>query len=70
MKSILIIVALCSLFIVTSGFTPAVSKLYFAITSNKTHVLQPLDAHKVRAIEKPKAGKVPRWHRVIPGMFR
>lgn len=70
MKSILIIVALCSLFIATFGFKPAGIRPYFSITPEKAHVLQPLDGHDVRAVEKPKAGKLPRWHRVIPGMFR
>ncbi len=70
MKSILIIVALCSLFIATFGFTPAGIRPYFSITTEKARVLQPLDGHDVRAVEKPKAGKLPRWHRVIPGMFR
>ena len=70
MKSILIIVALCSLFIATFGFISADTRPYFSITPKKAPVLQPLDGHEVRAVGNPKAGKLPRWHRVIPGMFR
>jgi hypothetical protein len=70
MKSVLIVIALCSLFIVSSGFTPPAGKPYFAITPKIAPVLQPLDRPKVRAIGKNRAGKMPRWHRVIPGMFR
>ena len=70
MKSVLIVIALCSLFIVSSGFTPPAGKPYFAITPKIAPVLQPLDSPKVRAIGKNRGGKMPRWHRVIPGMFR
>ena len=70
MKSILIVIALCSLFIVSSSFTPAVGKPYFAVAPKIAPALQPLDRSKVRAIEKNRAGKMPRWPRVIPGMFR
>jgi hypothetical protein len=70
MKSVLIVTALCALFLVSSGFTPRAGKPYFAITANNAPALQPLDGPKVRAVGKNRAGKMPRWHRVIPGMFR
>lgn len=68
MKSILIVVALCSLFLITSGFNAASIRPYFSISPAAVAV--PADSGKVRAAGKSKTGKLPRWHRVIPGMFR
>jgi hypothetical protein len=70
MKSIFIVIALCGLFIITSGFSPAGIRPYFSISPPTGAALAPADAGNVRIIEKTKAGKLPRWHRVIPGMFR
>lgn len=70
MKSILIVIALCGLFIITSGFTPASVRPYFIINPADGASPAPDGAGNVRISGKSKAGKLPRWHRVIPGMFR
>ena len=70
MKSILIVIALCGLLILLSGTAPAGVRPYFSISPPAAAALEPADAGNVRIIEKTKAGKLPRWHRVIPGMFR
>jgi len=70
MKSILIVAALCSLLLISPGFTPAGIRTYFSISPPTGAELAPADARNVHIIKKTKTGKLPRWHRVIPGMFR
>jgi hypothetical protein len=69
MKTLLIVIALCSVFIINSGMTPPGPKPVFNICPKSASTNPTLDRQSTRAVEKAKVGKLPRWHRVIPGMF-
>lgn len=70
MKTLLIVIALCSVFIINSGITKPGPKPVFNICLKSASVNPTGGRQGTRAVEKTKVGKLPNWHRVIPGMFR
>lgn len=69
MKSISIIVSLCSLLVIISGF--AMSRQPIRAT-NQTLQCQTSSSQsqiKLKPAKKSKLSVMPRWHQVIPGMF-
>ena len=69
MKTLLIIIALCSAFIINSGMTRPGPKPVFMICLKNATAPPSANRKGTRAADKAKVGKLPRWHRVIPGMF-
>jgi len=69
MKTLLIVIALCSVFIINSGMSPPSPKPVFTICLKSDSVNPSRDRQGTRPVEKVRVGKLPRWHRVIPGMF-
>ena len=68
MKSPLLVFALCALFLLLStGGTPQ-APVRFKLNAESTAASA--GAPPTAAVPKAKAGRLPRWHRVIPGMFR
>ena len=70
MKPFAIVGALCFLLIIILGFTTSPTKLIYLSESvlykNESAIKQPLVLDR----KKLKSKQIPRWQRVIPGMFR
>ena len=72
MKSILIVFGMCALFLALSARLPEPERTAYSasgIDKNCSVTEKRKDA-VVPAIKRSKAARLPRWHRLIPGMFR
>jgi hypothetical protein len=72
MKSLLIILGFCAAFILVSTGDRGLSKPY-RIESLGNQQCDITSQHSNRVtpnLKQTKTGKLPRWHRLIPGMFR
>lgn len=71
MKSLLIVAALCALFLVVSDKDPLPRDAGLsALARPEACAAQEKKQSPVPATRKAGAAKLPRWHRLIPGMFR
>lgn len=71
MKSLLIVSALCALFLVVSGKDPLPRDAGLsALVRPEACAVQEKKQGPAPEARKPVAAKLPRWHRLIPGMFR
>jgi hypothetical protein len=72
MKSLLIILGFCAAFIVVSTGDRGLGKPYrIESQENQQCDNTSQDSKRVTAnLKQTKTGKLPRWHRLIPGMFR
>jgi hypothetical protein len=67
-KSPLLVFALCAVFLLLStGGTPQ-APVRFKLNAESTAA--GAGAPPTAAVSKAKSSRLPRWHRVIPGMFR
>ncbi|MBP7370491.1 MAG: hypothetical protein KA902_03540 [Arenimonas sp.] len=69
MKSILIVICLCCLLLIISGFAPSRHSIQAVVQVEQcpTPASKP-QIHFSKA-KKSKLSGIPRWHQVIPGMF-
>lgn len=68
MKSQMLIFGLCAVFLLLSaGGTPQ-APVRFLLNAQST--AQSAGTAPTAAVSKAKTSRLPRWHRVIPGMFR
>ena len=71
MKSLLIVLTLCAVFLVLSDNSPLPAN--GLSTGNARPQACTAEEKKQKTVQeavKPRAAKLPRWHRLIPGMFR
>lgn len=71
MKSLFIIIGLCAAFLAVSAQMPAAFKTGFAVATDQRQCTVAEKANNsAPALKRAKTGRLPRWHRLIPGMFR
>ena len=70
MKSIVIVFAMCALFLALSVKLPGTGRTAAASTDEKRCVIAEKTTQAAPAVKRGKPAGLPRWHRVIPGMFR
>ncbi len=72
MKSLLIVLGFCAALIAASTGVPGLNKpLGTELRANQQCDIAPQKSKRAMSFQKPtKAGKLPRWHRLLPGMFR
>ena len=68
MKSPLLVFGLCAVFLLLSaGAKPQAPVRFLLHAQNAAHGA---GAAQTATVSKAKTSRLPRWHRVIPGMFR
>jgi hypothetical protein len=72
MKSLLIILGFCAAFIVVSTGDRGLSKPNRIGSLGNQHcdITAQDNKHVTPNLKQTKTGKLPRWHRLVPGMFR
>lgn len=71
MKSLLFVFGLCAAFLAVSTGIPGQVKNGLLIPADsKQCAVSEKGNGTAPALKKTKAAKLPRWHRLIPGMFR
>jgi hypothetical protein len=72
MKSLFIILGFCAAFIAAStGVTGLNKPLSTELRVNQECDITPQDSKRgTPVLKQTKTGKLPRWHRLVPGMFR
>ncbi len=69
MKSCAIIGLLCAMFIILSDAMPAQANAYAGISAKNQAAPGTQNAPEILTGKKAKSNRLPRWHRVIPGMI-
>ena len=71
MKSLFIVFGPCATFLVTSAQMPDAFKARFAATIDQRQCnLVEKTNSPAPSLKRTKTARLPRWHRLIPGMFR
>jgi hypothetical protein len=71
MKSISIVFGLCAAFLVSSAQMPDAFKARFAASIDQRQCsLTEKTNGPTPSLKRTKTARLPRWHRLIPGMFR
>lgn len=69
MKSIVIVFGMCALFLALSAKLPETGRNTAGTDQKRCEVAQKR-TEAVPAVKRDKTAGLPRWHRLIPGMFR
>lgn len=69
MKSIVIVFGMCALFLALSAKLPETGRNASG-TDQKRCVVAEKRTETAAAVKRDKTARLPRWHRLIPGMFR
>ncbi len=72
MKSLLIVFGMCALFLALSAKLPETDRLAYTASGldKRCSVTENNNGAAMPALKRAKTGRLPRWHRLIPGMFR
>ena len=71
MKSFYIVFGLCAAFLVTSAKMPDAIKAGLAASKDQRQCTVAEKAESTAPnLKRTKTARLPRWHRLIPGMFR
>jgi hypothetical protein len=69
MKSCAIIGLICAMLIITSDAMPTQANAYAAVSAKNHAPPGTQNAPEILPGKKAKNNRLPRWHRVIPGMI-
>lgn len=72
MKSLVIILGFCAAFVLASTGDRGLSKPYRMESPGNQHcaITSQDNKHVTPNLKQTRTGKLPRWHRLVPGMFR